>query len=159
MIERRITGRVPLPFVRTNDWSILIVSNGKALQIGERGVAGAEVVERQAGAEFADALQHLRGVLGILHHQRLGELELERSARQAGARNHRAQIVDQILPQQLPRRHVDAGEQRIALTHGALPAASCRAVRSSTNMPRSTMRPISSAMAMNSEGEVRPILG
>ncbi len=29
MIERRITGREPLPLVRTNDWSILIVSNGK----------------------------------------------------------------------------------------------------------------------------------
>jgi len=29
MIERRMTGRVPLPFWRTKDWSILIVSNGK----------------------------------------------------------------------------------------------------------------------------------
>ena len=37
--------------------------------------------------------------------------------------------------------------------------ASCLAVRSSTNMPRSTISPISSAMAMNSDGEVRPILG
>ena len=29
MIERSITGRVPLLLVRTNDWSILMVSNGK----------------------------------------------------------------------------------------------------------------------------------
>ena len=88
MIERRITGRVPRAVVRTKDWSILIVSNGKALQIGERGMAGAEIVERQAGAEFADARQNLRGMLGIFHHQRLGEFQLERAARQR--RNARA---------------------------------------------------------------------
>src|SRR5207302_1966116 len=29
MMERRMTGRVPRGVVRTNDWSILIVSNGK----------------------------------------------------------------------------------------------------------------------------------
>ena len=69
------------------------------------------------------ALQHLRGMLGIFHHQRLGEFELERAARETCARNHGAQIVDQVLPQQLPRRHVDADEDRIALAHGALPDA------------------------------------
>ena len=36
---------------------------------------------------------------------------------------HGAQVVDQVLPQQLPRRHVDAGEDRIALAHRALPDA------------------------------------
>ena len=78
-------------------------------------MAGAEIVEREAGAELADALEHLRGVLRVLHHQRFGQLELERAAREARAREHRAQVVDQILPQQLARRHVDAGEDRIAL--------------------------------------------
>src|SRR5262245_62508332 len=34
-IERRITGRVPLPFARTNDWSILIMSNGKRCRRSE----------------------------------------------------------------------------------------------------------------------------
>ena len=36
---------------------------------------------------------------------------------------------------------------------------SWRAVRSSTNRPRSTIRPISSAIEMNSDGDIRPILG
>src|ERR1700704_3835093 len=36
---------------------------------------------------------------------------------------------------------------------------SWRAVRSSMNRPRSTIRPISSAMEMNSDGDIRPILG
>ena len=34
-----------------------------------------------------------------------------------------------------------------------------RAVRSSMNRPRSTIRPISSAMVMNSDGDMRPSLG
>src|SRR5262245_9516183 len=95
----------------------------KALQVGERGVAAAEIVECQARAKVADALQHLRGVLGILHHQRFRKLELERATRKACARNHRAQVVDEVLPQQLPRRYVDAGEHRIAAAHGTLPRA------------------------------------
>ena len=36
---------------------------------------------------------------------------------------------------------------------------SCLAVRSITNMPRSTIRPVSSAIEMNSEGDIRPSLG
>ena len=36
---------------------------------------------------------------------------------------------------------------------------SCRAVWSITNMPRSTIRPISSAIEMNSDGDIRPSLG
>ncbi|MGY3404275.1 hypothetical protein ACVWZV_000388 [Bradyrhizobium sp. GM5.1] len=36
---------------------------------------------------------------------------------------------------------------------------SCLAVWSSTNMPRSMIRPVSSAMVMNSEGAMRPSLG
>ena len=35
----------------------------EALQIGERRMAGAEIVERQTGAELLDARQHLRGML------------------------------------------------------------------------------------------------
>ena len=40
----------------------------ESLQISKRGIAGAEIVEREPGAEFANPLQHLRGVFGILHH-------------------------------------------------------------------------------------------
>ena len=62
---------------------------------------GAEVIQRQAGSKLADTLQHLGGVLGIVHHQRFRELELERAAHQASPRDHRPQIVDEVLPQQL----------------------------------------------------------
>ena len=112
------------------------------------------------GAELLDAREHLRGVLGIFHHQRFGEFELERAARQRRAREHGAQVLDQVVAQQLPRRDVDAGEDRLAIAvGGAARCASWRAVRSSTNRPRSTIRPISSAIEMNSAGDRRPSLG
>ena len=84
-------------------------------------MAGAEVVERQPGAELADPLQHLRGVLRILHHQRLGEFELERAAGHRGARQHGADVVDQVMAQQLARGHIDTGEHRLARAQRALP--------------------------------------
>src|SRR6266849_997740 len=93
----------------------------EALQVGERGMSGAEIVERQAGAELADAGQHLRGMFGVLHHQGFGELELERAARRPMAGEHRAKIVDQIVAEQLPRGYVDAGEHRVAASCRALP--------------------------------------
>ena len=68
-------------------------------------------------------MQHLRGVFRIFHHHRFGELELERPASQRGARQHRAQVLDQVVAQQLARRNVDAGEQRIARAQRALPGA------------------------------------
>jgi hypothetical protein len=75
----------------------------KPLQIGKRGMAAAEVVKCQPGAKIADALQHLRRVLGILHYQRFRELQFERAARKARPRDDRAYVVDQVLPQQLTR--------------------------------------------------------
>ena len=40
-----------------NERSILILSNGKRAQIAERGIAGAEIVHRDADAERAQAVQ------------------------------------------------------------------------------------------------------
>src|SRR5262249_37745185 len=74
---------------------------GEPLQIAERGMAGAEVVERQPGAELADAGEHLRGVLRVLHNEGFGELKLERAACQARAGDERTKVMDQVLPQQL----------------------------------------------------------
>ena len=49
------------------------------------------------------------------------DLELERAARERRARQHRAQVLDQVVAQQLARGDVDAGEQRIARPQRALP--------------------------------------
>src|SRR5262245_8179883 len=84
-------------------------------------MAGAEIVERKAGTQLADLGQQLRRVLRVLHDERLGQLELQSATRERRARDDRTQVVDQIMAQQLPRRHVDAGEDRIARAHAALP--------------------------------------
>ena len=70
---------------------------GKALQIGERGMAGAEIVKREPGAEFLDAREHLRGVLRIFHHQRFSDFQLEGAARDRRAPQHTAQVLDQVV--------------------------------------------------------------
>ena len=55
----------------------------EALQVGEGGIARAEIVERQAGAEIAQAREHLGRVFRILHHEALGHLDLERAGQDA----------------------------------------------------------------------------
>ena len=93
----------------------------EALQVGQRRIAGAEIVERQAGAELAHPRQHLRRVFRVLHHQALGHLELQRAALDVGAHQHRLHVVDQVVAQQLPARHVDAGEERRRAAERLLP--------------------------------------
>src|SRR5258708_35273430 len=82
---------------------------------------GPEIVEREAGAEFAKPLQDLSRLFGIFHHGGLGELKLERAARQAAASKHGAQAFDDVILKQLPRRYAHAREQRHATSRGALP--------------------------------------
>src|SRR5215510_5437852 len=84
-------------------------------------MAGAEIVERQAGAELAQMLTRMRGVFRVLHDDGLSQLELERAARQRRARQHSAHVLDQVAAQKLARRYVDAGEDRLAAAHRALP--------------------------------------
>ena len=123
-------------------------------------MAGAEIVERKTGAEFPQALQDAGDLFGIFHHQQLGDFEFERTAGDRRAPQHRAQILNQVLPQQLARRHIDRREHRHRIAQRrAATSRSWRAVRSSMNMPRSTISPVSSAMVMNSAGERRPSFG
>ena len=60
--------------------SILSVSNSALAQIAERGIAGAEIVHREAHAEALDLLQHLLGLVGQLQEHALGDLQLEPAA-------------------------------------------------------------------------------
>ncbi len=73
----------------------------KTLQVGQRGMAGAEVIKREAGAELLDARQDQRRLLRIFHDNRLCDFQLERAAEQAGAREYGAQVVDQVVLEQL----------------------------------------------------------
>ena len=85
---------------------------GELVEIGQRGIAGAEIVERQAGAGVRQLAQHGGRLLRVLHHQRLGDLEPQRALGDHGAAEDVAHLVDQLRPEQLPARDVDADEQR-----------------------------------------------
>ena len=54
--------------------------------------------------------QHLGRIFRVLHHQRFGDLELQRLRRDAGARDHRLHVVDEVVAQQLAARYVDRDE-------------------------------------------------
>src|SRR5262249_27458757 len=78
----------------------------EAAEVGERRVAGAEVVDRDAhalGAQRADHRLHLRGVA---HQHALGELELEAAPGKAVVAEAVRDAVDQSGPLELARRQV-----------------------------------------------------
>src|SRR6056297_3134134 len=56
----------------------------KALEIGERRVAGAEIVDREVDAEAVQIAQPPGRIHHVLHDHTLGELELEQMRRKAG---------------------------------------------------------------------------
>src|SRR5581483_1502917 len=93
----------------------------EALQVRERGMPGAEIVQRQPGTELLYPGQHLRRVLGVLHDQRFGDLELETPAYQRRAAQYTAQVLDEIVTQKLSRRDVHAGKHRLARARRGLP--------------------------------------
>jgi len=75
-----MTGRPPVPLSRASEGSIFQSVEMVALQMAQRSVSGAEIVEREAGAELAHARQQLRGVFRVLHHEALGHLKFEGAA-------------------------------------------------------------------------------
>jgi hypothetical protein len=79
----------------------------QALDVGERGVAGAEVVDREGHAELVQVAQALRRGLAVLDDRVLGELDVERGRIEAALAQHALdQELDPALAE-LHRREVD----------------------------------------------------
>src|SRR4051794_18559175 len=57
--------------------------DGQPLEMLERGVARAEVVEREAAAELLEIRQHLTGALWVVQHERFRDLECQHMWREA----------------------------------------------------------------------------
>ena len=57
--------------------SILILSNGKLLQVAQRRIAGAEIVERDAHADGAKLVQDGERRIVVADQHRFGDLELQ----------------------------------------------------------------------------------
>ena len=95
---------------------------GEALQVGQRRIAGAEIVERQAGAEVAQARCSICAAYSGFSITRLSVISsLSEPGQDAGAGQHRLHVVQQVVAQQLAARHVDAGEDRRLDLERALP--------------------------------------
>src|SRR6202023_3690162 len=61
----------------------------KASEIAEAGISGAEIVHRNADAEFAQLMQDRKIGLGLRQEKRLGDFKLEPPRRQTGTRQRR----------------------------------------------------------------------
>ncbi len=85
----------------------------EALQIGQTGIAGAEIVERQADAERLQRIEPRLGLVGIVDQHALGHLEHQPGRRNAVSGERVGNELDQRRVAHLHRRqidrHVDAG--------------------------------------------------
>ena len=80
---------------------------GELLEVGERGVAGAEIVDRHAIAAVAQAGDKRGAVLEVVHHGAFGDLELDLLGVDAVAANGLVQGVEQEAAVQVAHRQVD----------------------------------------------------
>jgi len=119
-------GRVVAALGQTTDKSAVDFQdvNGEALQVGQRRVARAEVVDRQLDPQTLERVQLDDGRFGLLHDHAFGDLELEVTRVEARVVDRLFDITHQSMILQLPRGNVDAdkhilgaGIAQLPLTH------------------------------------------
>ena len=109
-----------------------MMSAGQLAQMGERGVAGAEVVDGQLDAEIAQLGQPVADQPGVLHQHPLAHLDGERARRQAALRERGRHLGGELRGVQLPQADV----HRHPTSHEASrQAAPCAQALRSTHSP------------------------
>src|SRR5947209_13784026 len=76
------------------------------LEVRERGVAGAEVVERDAGADLGQAVQDVQRLRAVGHHRALGDLELHVAGVGAVHAQQRGEAFRERAVRDVPRGEV-----------------------------------------------------
>ena len=76
-------------------------------QIGERRIAGAEIVDREADAERLERVHLVRGAVDVVEHDALGQLEHQPLGRRAGRAQLSATCVDEVGLSELAGADVD----------------------------------------------------
>jgi hypothetical protein len=128
----------------------------EALQVGQAGIAGAEVVDGQPHAQARQRLQPRQRLVGVAHQDGLGQLQLQQVRRQAADGQHAGHAVDEVRLLELQRRDVDGDRHGVPRScHSAAWRTAC----DSTQSPMATMKPVSSATGMNCAGETSPSSG
>ncbi len=91
-------------------------------QVGERRVAGAEVVDRQVHPELAEAADGRQRAVGIGHEHALGDLELQGIGRQRVGGQQPLDPLGKIAVEQIAHRQVDRDREiaAVAAPAGAL---------------------------------------
>ena len=87
----------------------------------QRGVAGAEVVDADAHAEPAQALQNSDGVLGVLNGNAFDDFQSQRVWRDVAGGHRIDHLVNEVGLVKLARRDVDAHGQRFGPREISLP--------------------------------------
>src|SRR5690606_38549599 len=85
----------------------------ETLELRERRIAGAEIVDRELHAHRFDREQLLDGAVDVVHDDTLGQLELEQLRRHPALLERVADIVQQMRVLELPRRKIDADTDRL----------------------------------------------
>ena len=105
MIERSTTGVSSLRRHVGDEAAVdLDGVEGKALEVGERRKAGAEIVERKAGTRLLQLREGAGGGVRVLHDDAFGQFELERKARGFFVAQDGRDVVEKFLAEELARR-------------------------------------------------------
>ncbi len=130
IVERTIAAsEASIAMSITNDLSILMHVDRQPLEVGQRRVAGAEVVDRERQADAAEAVERRLRAARVEHQHALGDLELEQARRRrlaaraargistasCASRNERAERLTatrQLLALVRPRAHLLAARRR-----------------------------------------------
>ena len=119
----RAASSAPRSRPSTNGLASLRMSTGRLAQVGEGGVAGAEVVDGQVDAEGAEAAEALQHGLLVGHEHALGDLQHQLARVQPGGVEGAGHVLEQVGLLELAHRQVDA-EERVGLEREpALPVA------------------------------------
>lgn len=89
-------------------------------QTAERGLAGAEIVERHTDADATQVLDDLLGRGWIVHQAGFGDLDLQPARVEAGAVEDRQYVQPGVLVDELRRRQVEGQEQILGPAPGRL---------------------------------------
>src|SRR5260370_516370 len=79
----------------------------KTSEIAEAGISGAEIVHRNADAEFTQLMQDRKIGLGLRQEERFGNFQLEPQWRQSGLRQCPDHHLNQVAAAKLHRRQID----------------------------------------------------
>ena len=90
--------------------------NGKALEVGQTGIAGTKVVNGQADAQVGQLAQAQENLITVTDQNTFGQLQLNQFGGQMGTGQDASHLLDKAFLLKLRRRHVDRYRDMNALT-------------------------------------------